>query len=393
VKFRASTEGVNRREHLRGYWVCAIRGVWIWHDHEGFVGRGRARMPRDDRAGTRITLPSSCSTTHEVRWHQLGALKDRLSYGVLNFFYLLKPRRTVADARRATSELVTAADVLHDVMRPTFPTMLAANPFALEALSAAGFPVTGRWDASRTLALCAEFEPWLRTRWRKQHATAGSNLSSSLLSLPSSWATCAAAGDTGCTNNVHLWKLASFLQSPFRRTLYLDQDVLVVWPPLAHGLLTETLNIADLASPLDVGRFFPPYSTSPIPPICGCFIAYSNAIAVHELFFGAASRLIGKAHRGVRQGDQEMIRLEWMSGHQSLRILMLPEEYYCPGLQYVQENATRAEWHTSWKGTLHVERGRYRCKAVHAHGFTPPHLQRLTGGRYHPRTIPSDPHK
>lgn len=33
-----------------------------------------------------------------------------------------------------------------------------------------------------------------------------------------------------------------------------------------------------------------------------------------------------------------MIRLEWMSGHQSLRILMLPEEYYCPGLQYVQEN-------------------------------------------------------
>ena len=75
--------------------------------------RGRARMPRDDRAGTRITLPSSCSTTHEVRWHQLGALKDRLSYGVLNFFYLLKPRRTVADARRATSELVTAADVLH----------------------------------------------------------------------------------------------------------------------------------------------------------------------------------------------------------------------------------------------------------------------------------------
>ena len=37
MKFRTSTEGVNRREHLRGYWVCAIRGVWIWHDHEGFV--------------------------------------------------------------------------------------------------------------------------------------------------------------------------------------------------------------------------------------------------------------------------------------------------------------------------------------------------------------------
>ena len=73
-----------------------------------------------------------------------------------------------------------------------------------------------------------------------------------------------------------------------------------------------------------------------------------------------------------------MIRLEWMSGHQSLRIMMLPEEYYCPGLQYVQENATRAEWQTSWKGTLHVERGHYRCKAVHAHRFTEMDLRHLT---------------
>ncbi len=342
-------------------------------------------MAQKDTTST-LSKASSCSVGHEVMWHQLAARKVGWHLGVLNFFFLKQLPRTALDTQRAITELVTAADVLHDVMRPSFPTMLAANPLALEALSAAGSPVTLRWDASRILALCAEFEPWLRTKWQRQHGAAGIDANSKASSLPSSWGTCATVKDTGCTWNVYLWKLASFLQSPFKRTLYLDQDVLVVWPPLVHGLLTQTLTIADMASPLDVGRFFPPYSTSPVPPICGCFIAYSNATEVQELFLGAASRLVGKVHRGVRQGDQEMIRFEWMSGRQSLRLITLPEEYYCPGLQYVQQNVTHAEWRTSWKGTLNVERGRYRCKAVHAHGFLPSHLTRLTGGAYHPRT-------
>ena len=41
-------------------------------------------------------------------------------------------------------------------------------------------------------------------------------------------------------------------------------------------------------------------------------------------------RLNGKK---IRQGDQEMIYMQWVERQPELRVLALPEEYFCPQAQ------------------------------------------------------------
>ena len=67
---------------------------------------------------------------------------------------------------------------------------------------------------------------------------------------------------------------------------------------------------------------------------------------------------------------------EWTEGaHDDLRVLALPEEYYCPLEQRskpdrsfmpaVGRSSSATSWRTSWR------RGVYRCRAVHGHGYFP----------------------
>ena len=58
-------------------------------------------------------------------------------------------------------------------------------------------------------------------------------------------------------------------------------------------------------------------------------------------------------------------RYEWTESHPQLRVLSLPEEYYCP-LEHRQKpwkDAAGAVWQTSWRN------GIYRCRAVHGHRY------------------------
>ena len=62
----------------------------------------------------------------------------------------------------------------------------------------------------------------------------------------------------------------------------------------------------------------------------------------------------------MRQGDQEKIYLEWTTNHTSLRVLVLPEEFYCP---LASSSAQHAQWVTNgWP------EAKYQCKATHRHG-------------------------
>ena len=167
-----------------------------------------------------------------------------------------------------------------------------------------------------------------------------------------------------------VWKLAALLLSPFERTVFLDNDVVVLRPDLIEILLGQSLKISALAMPVDPRRYWRPRGganvpaagrrtnlpedptmfTAGIPPVCSCMMAWRRTASVTELFESAASLLleravprdIGTGARGVRraaralrQGDQEMIFTQLVHGRSAAAkpsLLVLPEEYYCPAV-------------------------------------------------------------
>ena len=66
-----------------------------------------------------------------------------------------------------------------------------------------------------------------------------------------------------------------------------------------------------------------------------------------------------------RHGDQEYMHLVWTEHHPHLRVMPLPEEFYCPDAQV---NYGMAFWESPYHRTHGW--GPYRCKAVHGHGYT-----------------------
>ena len=166
-------------------------------------------------------------------------------------------------------------------------------------------------------------------------------------------------------DNIWLWRLSAWLQSPFEATLSLDTDVLVLRPTFVHSLLAlET----DAAAPVDPARYFA-HSTwgadaSAAPPFCACVLRLTKSPLVEAWLLGAADRLATKRHAHVRQGDQEMLWYEWQENLAGrLRLLILPEDYYCPNVPL--SAARPPTWNTSWHGWN--SRGAYACRAVHGH--------------------------
>ena len=87
---------------------------------------------------------------------------------------------------------------------------------------------------------------------------------------------------------------------------------------------------------------------------CSCLIIYRRTAL--SLFERAYQKLLSGEHPPTgRQGDQEMIYFAWREAP-FLRLLMLPEEYYCfwNGLGRFWVNAHKT----------------YSCWALHGHGYT-----------------------
>jgi len=273
-----------------------------------------------------------------------------------------------------------AARTLRSVMAPPYPLHLHASVNALEQLGASSH--LSLWDRSELLQLPTSLAAMLRQRF-------GS-----------------AAGVEHYLHNTttseaprFVWKLAAILRSNFERTLFLDTDLYVLWPSFVHTLLSLTLPMGDVAMPIDVGRYFAPWSRSPVPPLCSAVMAYwSRRANVVGLLEGAAYRLIWHLHKSVRQGDQQMMQIEYMRNRTDLRVLTLPEEFYCPQNQQLLRRATkggssldsgthaastasasppppRPVWETSW--------GKLWCKALHGHTFRAEQLEALVAVARH----------
>lgn len=184
-----------------------------------------------------------------------------------------------------------------------------------------------------------------------------------------------------------LFKFAALLLTPFNETVYLDLDVLVLSPSFLADLFERSLRVADLAAPNDPAREAREYPTfhrlddfgRGVPPPCASLLAYRLTPAVRRMFEAAAAGLLHRSvdlkARGFRNGDQELIwHLLWSGPPDAgLRLMQLPEEYYCPvrrGRTYMHQlgpsldgpvlaPGTWPRWRTSW--------GKYRCKALHGH--------------------------
>lgn len=242
-------------------------------------------------------------------------------------------------------ETVRSVRVLRAVMERTvvYPTALIANGPAVEALRTLG--ALHLWEARRHLVMVPAIDALLNARNQSAHDA-----------------------------SPFLWKLSALLTSSFERTLFLDADVYVVWPSFVSTLLRGSLAIGDVAWPIDIPRYMPQWRNVPAPMHCSCVVAYRNSALVQRWMVGAAARLIKRTNRGVRQGDQEMLHFEWVSSRTELRMVSLPEEYFCPKVRYDGHNHSSPVWTNSWP------KGHYNCKAVHSHHETDDKIARVLKG-------------
>ena len=250
------------------------------------------------------------------------------------------------------------------MMSPMFPMALVASSNTLEQMRSTELAC---WDSVQASTLLPSVQSLLR-----QHGLSFVNLTHSrkeLSTLP------------------FLFKLNAWLSTPFNQTLALDCDVYVVWPKLPFTLLQRTLELADIAMPMDPGRHWRLWRHAHAPQLCTALAAFGSGKRVRSLFLGAVTRLVSAAvkassrsrfnpNRDMRVGDQEMLWVEWTAHaeHHQLRVLALPEEWYCPWLPLQRGGDGQLQeprWSTSWKS------GTYPCASLHGHSYTDAQLAQL----------------
>ena len=173
-------------------------------------------------------------------------------------------------------------------------------------------------------------------------------------------------------------KLFALASTPFSRsTVFVDNDLFVLDAGLVTHLASQILRVADVAMPVDPawgnGRLptAPRYrGASQIPEGCTALLAFRTTPPVLSLFRGALQRLHDGRHLNQtwRVTDQEVVWYQWIEAQPELRVLLLPEEYFCPLVQLPRQRGRRAPrrplWQTSWRGPG------YACRSVHGHGYT-----------------------
>ena len=263
---------------------------------------------------------------------------------------------------RAVFEAVLSARHLRAIMSPAYPMALFTNTPAYQQVAAmastlgsSGGSVLNVWDLHRNLDS-------LMTPIEKQ--LVGEN------------------GAHGPSLGAAAGKLVALLNSPFERTLSVDVDIWVMRPTLVHELLAHKLILSDIAMPLDPFRHSIMYNAIG-PPFCTCLMAYGNSTIIRDQMAAARAGLMRRSHRSVRQSDQEYMWFEWIR-RPEIRLLMLPEEYYCPGIQapalgmltetalahgFAVQKTYVPLWMTSARS--------YPCHSVHTHAINATEVKRL----------------
>ena len=205
----------------------------------------------------------------------------------------------------------------------------------------------------------------------------------------------------------YAWKLFAQASSPYVSTVFIDNDVLILSDTFVADLLDRSLHVSDLTFVQDPAR--PPKETANsranlaaarargsiinapdmyargLPPLCTCVMAYRKVQSVQNLLMRAAARLFLHSNPSdvstrklslVRQGDQEMIWFQLATGPPDpmLRLMVLPEEYFCPAWYPAKGKDAKIPYHYFVKAMSSRERptwttrwGTYNCHAVHFH--------------------------
>lgn len=196
--------------------------------------------------------------------------------------------------RTTVHEGLTSARILRRLSQPRYPIELFANDHALQIC---GTPcVTNTDDERSRIFIRVASSRGLDARLQRMlddDATSHSSRIRDFRFLP------------------FLFKLHALLTTSFERALFIDTDLHVRQPTLVHGLLNRTLNLAEVAAPLDPHRLRDGAKEADdnfvaAPPLCTCLLAYRNTEQTRALWLGAAERLISVRHPSVRQSDQEV---------------------------------------------------------------------------------------
>lgn len=150
----------------------------------------------------------------------------------------------------------------------------------------------------------------------------------------------------------HPWmmKLSALLATPFEQTIFLDNDVYLLRRDFMSSM-RMIAHMSDFAMPIDPGRQI-------VPMGCSAMINYN--VSRSRALLQAAQHIMRESRfpKGMRHGDQEAIWLAWTNTDVAsmLRILLLPDEYYC------YWNHFDPKWKTQHRT--------YKCYAWHSHGYT-----------------------
>lgn len=139
--------------------------------------------------------------------------------GVLQLAFLKNPASIAGN--QALQEAMSSVTQLIKIMRPSYPVELHANDAAIAWLQRESPTRRTPWNRVVPLRLDSHIQPMLR-------------------------------GVRGV--EVFVYKLAAFKSTSYERALFIDNDIHVLQASLVHTLLSATLNVADIAMPLDINR-------------------------------------------------------------------------------------------------------------------------------------------
>ena len=291
-----------------------------------------------------------------------------------------------ATAAKYVAEATDAARLLRHVARPALPITLFANPCFRSLLTPGDATL---WDSHRPLRLADALRPFAPAGYEDdlvgdgcaRSAGAYQNYRGAMLRGG------ALRGDHPLKIKAFVLKLSAMMSVEYGRALFLDLDVYVLSPGLPHELLSSALRAADVAMPGPVPERHAlvdaalTEATRSAPVLCSCLVAFRVTPAVLAWMRDAARGIL-RAERPElkRQSDQEYLWLHRAENatHADLRVLALPDEYYCPAAEHVRVEPARGN--QALLADVRLGGKVYACRSVHGHGVKREMVARVISG-------------
>jgi hypothetical protein len=182
----------------------------------------------------------------------------------------------------------------------------------------------------------------------------------SLVKKQTSWTNVTILTDAEC-NNQFAFKMKALSQSPFGRTVFVDNDIIVQGSSFITNLLSIDSRYLYMAPASPSGHFMlgKHHTNMRHTLLCSCLIVYASSVS--HIFQNALGNLCSKSRPNMmRQSDQEYLWFEM--GHLKKQINVLPQESYCEKRYLPHRNALNVTG-------INVS-GVFRpCWSLHAHSM------------------------